>query len=158
MRIAGKIGPLLDSPVKWKVYNVIMKRLFIGDIAKRFGLNPRTIRYYEAIGILPKAKRIESGYRVYSDEAIERLEFILKAKALGLKLDEIKDIIFLYEKGEAPCECTKDFVKNKIKEIEEKITTLTELKERLKKLLKLRKYGVAVRSICPIIEEAEKKT
>lgn len=63
-----------------------MKRFFIGDIAKRFGLNPRTIRYYEIIGILPKARRTESGYRIYSYETIERLEFILKAKALGLKL------------------------------------------------------------------------
>jgi DNA-binding transcriptional MerR regulator len=47
-----------------------MKRFFIGDIAKRFGLNPRTIRYYETIGILPRAARTESGYRVYSDETI----------------------------------------------------------------------------------------
>jgi DNA-binding transcriptional MerR regulator len=67
-----------------------MKRFFIGDIAKRFGLNPRTIRYYETISILPKARRIESGYRVYDDKAIEMLEFILKAKTLGLKLEEIK--------------------------------------------------------------------
>ncbi|MDA8215429.1 MAG: heavy metal-responsive transcriptional regulator [Nitrospiraceae bacterium] len=133
-----------------------MKKFFIGDIAKRFGLNPRTIRYYETFGILPKAERTESRYRVYTDDAIERLEFILKAKTLGLKLDEIKEILQLHEKGEMPCECTKEFIRNKISEIEGKITSLTELKIRLTELLKIKKYKVAIKSICPIITESEK--
>lgn len=94
-----------------------MKRFFIGDIAKRFDLNPRTIRYYEEIGILQKARRTESRYRIYTDEAIERLEFILKAKTLGLKIDEIKEIMLIHEKGEVPCECTRAFVRNKITEL-----------------------------------------
>ncbi|MBT9538147.1 MAG: heavy metal-responsive transcriptional regulator [Nitrospirae bacterium] len=142
----------LDHPVRWKVYNSNMKRFFIGDIANRFGLNPRTIRYYETIGILPKARRTESGYRVYTDETIERLEFILKAKTLGLKLSEIKEIVLLHEKGEVPCECTKNFIKNKVKDIEEKITTLAELKTKLSELLKLKRYEGTAKSICPIIE------
>ena len=69
---------------------------------------------------MPKARRTESGYRVYTNETIERLEFILKAKTLGLKLSEIKEIVLLHEKGEVPCECTKNFIKNKVKDIEEK--------------------------------------
>lgn len=104
-----------------------MKRFFIGDLAKEFGLNPGTIRYYETIGILPKARRTESRYRIYTDGTIERLEFILKAKTLGLKLDEIKEIIQPYEKGEVPCECTREFIKNKVEDIEEKITIWMEL-------------------------------
>ncbi len=134
-----------------------MKRFFIGDIAKRFGLNPRTIRYYETIGILPKAGRTESGYRIYTNETVERLDFIIKAKTLGLKLNEIKEIIQLHEKGEMPCECTKEFIRNKISEIEDKITSLTELKIRLTELLKIKKYKVAIKSICPIIEKAARR-
>jgi len=129
-----------------------MKRFFIGDIAKRFGLNPRTIRYYETVGILPRAARTESGYRIYTDETIKRLEFILKAKTLGFKLNEIKEIVMLHEKGEVPCECTKEFIRNKIIEIEGKIANLTELKERLARLLKLKKHKPIPESICPIIE------
>jgi DNA-binding transcriptional MerR regulator len=131
-----------------------MKRLFIGDIARKFSLNPRTIRYYETIGLLPKARRIESGYRIYTEEAIERLEFILKAKALGLKLAEIKEIINLYEKGEIPCECTRAIMKKKIEDIDEKISNLTELKTKLTNLLKLKQHGIPIGSICPIIEKA----
>jgi len=135
-----------------------MERLLIGDIAKKFGLNPRTIRYYEGVGILPKTRRTESGYRVYTDETIDRLAFILKAKALGLKLDEIREIIRLYEKGEVPCDCTKSFIKNKIGEIDEKIASLTELRARLADLLKIGKLKGAAGSICPIITESEKST
>jgi DNA-binding transcriptional MerR regulator len=131
-----------------------MNRFFIGDRAKRFGLNPRTIRYYETVEILPKPKRTETGYRIYDNETIERLEFILKAKALGLKLDEIKEIIGLYEKGEIPCECTRAIIRKKIEEIDEKISDLADLKTRLSSLLKLKRHYIPRGSICPIIEKA----
>lgn len=134
-----------------------MKRHFIGDVAKRFGLNPRTIRYYEAMELLQKAERTESRYRIYTDEAIDRLDFILKAKSLGLKLSEIKEIINLHEKDKMPCACTKEFIRKKLMEIDEKVAALTELKGRLARLLKLKEYKIS-KSICPIITEAEKKT
>ena len=133
------------------------RRFFIGDVANRFGLNPRTIRYYESIGLLPRAGRTEGGYRVYSDEFIDRLEFILKAKTFGLTLEEIKQIISLHDKGELPCDCTRKFIRNKIAETEDKISALVELKSALEGLLKPNKYQ-AVKSICPIITEAQKKT
>lgn len=135
-----------------------MEKYFIGDIAKRFGLNPRTLRYYETIGVLPRAVRTEGGYRIYTNETVERLDFILKAKSLGLKLYEIKKIIDLHEKGEIPCECTKEFIRNKIKEIEEKIADLTSLKTRLDSLLKLKRDSISTKSICPIITESDKST
>lgn len=131
-----------------------MKRFFIGDIAKRLGLNPRTIRYYEMVGILPKPKRTEMGYRTYDSKMIERLEFILKANALGLKLDEIKEITGLYEKGEISCECTRAIIRNKIEEIDEKISNLLDLKKRLTNLLGLNGQDIPTGSIYPIIENA----
>lgn len=57
-----------------------------------------------------------------------------------------------------PCECTKDFIKGKINEIEEKMINLSDLKERLEKLLKPKKYGIAKKSICPIITESQKSS
>ena len=135
-----------------------MERFFIGDIARKFGLNLRTIRYYETIGLLPKTKRTEGGYRIYTDEIIKRLIFILKAKTLGLKLGEIKEILLLYEKGEVPCECTRDIIRNKIKELEEKIISLSELKKKLTEILRTEKYKRGIDSICPIIEGSGKNT
>jgi DNA-binding transcriptional MerR regulator len=128
-----------------------MKSFFIGEIARRFGLNPRTIRYYEAIGVLPRAQRTESGYRVYSGETAEVLEFILKAKTIGLTLKEIKEILFLHDQGKTPCPHTRELIGDKIREIDRKIADLSELKTRLTRLRKL-KTGKPDRTvICPII-------
>jgi len=66
----------------------------IGELAKRFGVNVRTLRYYEEIGLLPAA-RLESGYRTYSEADAQRLRFVLKAKRAGFSLEEIYTILRL---------------------------------------------------------------
>jgi DNA-binding transcriptional MerR regulator len=133
-----------------------MKSFFIGEISHRFGLNPRTIRYYETIGVLPQAARTESGYRLYTQDAVDRLEFILKAKTLGLTLEEVRRILSLHDEGVAPCEHTKDFIRSKVQEADEKIAALQALKKTLSKALKSR-FSRHSASFCPIIEEAGTK-
>lgn len=128
-----------------------MKTMHIGEIAKQFGLNPRTIRYYETMGVLPRAARTESGYRIYSPEAAERLGFIIRAKALGLTLEEVRQILSLHDKGVAPCVHTKDFIKHKVIEIDEKIAALLSLKKTLSRALKAR-FREHSAAFCPIIE------
>lgn len=128
-----------------------MKTMHIGGMAKQFGLNPRTIRYYEMMGVLPKAARTESGYRIYSQETAERLGFIIRAKALGLTLEEVRQILSLHDKGVAPCVHTKDFIRRKLGEIDERVSALLSLKKTLSRALKarFRKHSAA---FCPIIE------
>jgi DNA-binding transcriptional MerR regulator len=133
-----------------------MKTFFIGELADRFGLNPRTIRYYEKIGVLPASSRAESGYRLYTLDAVSRLEFILKAKTLGLTLEEIRRILSLHDEGVVPCEHTRDFVRRKMREADEKIEALQSLKRALSKALKS-KFRQHSASFCPIIEEAGTK-
>ncbi len=130
-----------------------MKRWFIGGVARRFDLNPRTIRYYEKISILPKVTRSEGRYRVYTEATVERPEFILKAKGLGLKLDEIKQILLLHDQGKVPCDCTRSPIDNRVREIERRIADLTDLKARLQKILTV-DVGNA-QSICPLITDSE---
>ena len=67
--------------------------LTIGGLARSGQLNPKTIRYYEGLGLLPRARRSESGYRLYSNQYFGRLQFIKRARLLGLSLAEIKDIV-----------------------------------------------------------------
>ena len=69
------------------------ERLFIGKVAKQAGTNAKTIRYYEAIGLLTKPQRGENRYRLYPKEVVELLYFIRKAQGLGLRLSEIKEIV-----------------------------------------------------------------
>ena len=69
--------------------------LRIGDLAKRAGTTPRTIRYYEELGLLPAAPERHAGsHRTYSEGDVERLEQLLRLKdLLGLTLDELRDVV-----------------------------------------------------------------
>ena len=67
--------------------------LTIGQLARRIGINPKTVRYYEDIGLLPPAPRTESGYRLYGDDALQRLQLIRRAKLLGLSLKDTRDLV-----------------------------------------------------------------
>ena len=75
-------------------------RLRIKDVADRSGFSTATLRYYEGIGLLSPASRTDSGYRLYGDDAIERLAFIARAKQLGCSLDEIAALTGVWEGGE----------------------------------------------------------
>ncbi|MFH0942440.1 MAG: MerR family transcriptional regulator, partial [Chloroflexota bacterium] len=65
----------------------------IGELAKELHLNPKTIRYYEEVGLLSKPRRSEAGYRLYSNYEAERLRLVRRAKLLGLSLVEIKELV-----------------------------------------------------------------
>jgi DNA-binding transcriptional MerR regulator len=71
----------------------------IGELAQRTGILASTIRYYEKEGLLPKAQRGVNGYRVYQDNALERLDLIQLGQNLGLSLDAIRTVSALH--GEA---------------------------------------------------------
>lgn len=67
----------------------------IGELAERTGIPASTIRYYEKEGLLPKAQRGTNGYRVYQDNALERLDLIQLGQNLGFSLDAIRMVIGL---------------------------------------------------------------
>jgi len=68
----------------------------IGDLSRQVGLTPRTIRYYEDIGLLNSVRRVEGGRRIYTEEDIRRLRFIKRLKVLGLSLEEMAELENLY--------------------------------------------------------------
>ena len=101
----------------------------IGELAKRFGVNVRTLRYYEEIGLLPAA-RLESGYRAYSEADAQRLRFVLKAKRAGFSLEEIHTILRLGRHGKA-CDYVRDAVARHISTLDAQIAELTALRAEL---------------------------
>lgn len=72
------------------------ERMRIGDLAERAAVTPRTIRYYESIGLLPPGAREGQGQHYYTAETLARLRKIDQLKGLGLGLDEIREVIDLY--------------------------------------------------------------
>jgi DNA-binding transcriptional MerR regulator len=68
----------------------------IADAAARTGFTPSTLRYYEQVGLV-EPQRTAAGYRVYDERALQRLSFIARSKALGLSLDEIAELVDLWD-------------------------------------------------------------
>lgn len=106
--------------------------MYIGALAKATGLSPKAIRYYEELGLLSDAMRTESGYRVYTGHDVERLRFILGAKALGFSLNEIKDIVALHDGGESPCGAVRRMLDEKLAALDRRIGELSRFRDELK--------------------------
>ena len=98
--------------------------LRISQLASEFGLNPKTIRYYEEIGLLSARKRSEAGYRLYGGADRERLAFIQKAKAIGLSLTEIRELLTLRSKGKQPCEHVVELLAQKLMAVDSQLRAL----------------------------------
>ena len=69
----------------------------IGQVAERSGFSSSALRYYEDIGLLSPSERSPNGYRVYDDDALARLAFVARAKGLGCSLDEITDLLAIWD-------------------------------------------------------------
>jgi MerR family transcriptional regulator, copper efflux regulator len=102
-------------------------RYRIAEVAQRTGFSAPTLRYYEDIGVLPPAERTPAGYRLYDDRAIERLDFIARAKRLGCTLDEITDLAEAWDSNEcAPVKHRlRAIVAAKLAATEARVTELT---------------------------------
>ncbi len=109
-------------------------QLRIGDLARQAGVAPSRVRYYEEIGLLPPVTRSENGYRLYQQDDVERLHFIQRAKALDFSLEEIREILGLRERGEAPCAYVINQIGAKIEEVDRKMAALARLKAELGQL------------------------
>ncbi len=106
----------------------------IGVLAKQAGLNPRTIRYYEQIGVLPSAPRTQSGYRQYTDQDRERLAFIRNAQTLSVTLDEVREVLAFRDRGVSPCPYVLKLIDAKVEEIQDRIKGLQLLAGDLRRL------------------------
>ncbi|MCG3730787.1 Zn(II)-responsive transcriptional regulator [Vibrio cincinnatiensis] len=107
----------------------------IGELAKRCGVSSDTLRFYEKNALIKPAGRSESGYRLYDEANQQQVSFILKAKALGLSLDEIKELLDIkLEATEHSCAEVKSITSAKLKLIDEKIAELTRIRAALKKI------------------------
>jgi DNA-binding transcriptional MerR regulator len=69
----------------------------IGELANLINMSPRTIRYYEEIGLLNSVRRVEGGKRIYTDKDVQRLKFIIRLKHLGLTLSEMNELEDIYQ-------------------------------------------------------------
>ncbi len=127
----------------------------IGEAAKISGVNAKLIRHYESIGIIPKASRTDSGYRVYSDNDVHTLSFVRRARSLGFSMKEIKKLVGLWRNRSRASADVKALAQSHIKELEDKISELEAMRDTLKHLAK-NCHGDS-RPNCPILDDLEKE-
>lgn len=107
----------------------------IGELAKRCNVTNDTLRFYEKNGLLVPSGRSSSGYRLYSEGNLAQIHFILKAKQLGLALDEIQELLAIrLEANNHSCAEVKAITQSKLHVIDEKIAQLTDIRLALKKI------------------------
>ncbi len=111
-----------------------MTTLNIGQAAKASGISSKMIRHYEEIGLIPKARRTEAGYRLYSDKDIHNLIFVRHARDLGFPINTIRDLLSLWSNKRRSSSKVKALATEYLNELEQRIQELTAMKEVLQQL------------------------
>lgn len=128
----------------------------IGELAKLTGVSNDTLRYYEKNQLLAPAGRTDSGYRMYSPEAIEQIRFIQRAKGVGFTLNDIHELLSIQiEKTEHSCQEVKTFTESKLEDVEQKLAELTRIKLALEKLNEACCGGPESAEHCSILQALE---
>lgn len=125
----------------------------VGEIASRAGVTPKTVRYYEQIGLLRPPARTRSGYRRYGKDELEQMQFIAKAKHLGLSLEEIRGVLAVSASGTDPCPHVVGLIDRHLGQIDETLARLSEFRDQLAKLRAEAQRATKGR-VCGIIEHA----
>jgi len=137
-------------------HNMDTKKIKIGDIAKKLGINIQTIRYYERIGMIAKPERSLSGYRYFTEDFVKRIEFIKKAQQIGFSLDEIKELLKLKVSSSKNSKRVREKTEQKLNLIDKKLARLTALKKVLKELVSVcEKKGTT--QPCPILQSLDEE-
>jgi len=129
--------------------------LAIGEVCERTGLSPRTVRYYEELGLLPGVRRRAGGRRVYGPDELERLRFIQRLKALGLPLAEIRDLNAVHAIGgstRAMLERLDELLGRRVSEVDARIGELTRLRD------EIAKYRARVASRIGVLSNGRRRT
>jgi MerR family mercuric resistance operon transcriptional regulator len=107
----------------------------ISEAAAASGCHLETIRYYERIGLLPKAARRTNGYRDYTSAEVERLRFITRGRELGFSLDEIQGLLTLAEQTDMSCVDVDRLARQHLAEVQCRIRTLQRMARELRRTI-----------------------
>jgi MerR family copper efflux transcriptional regulator len=123
----------------------------IGEAAQASGVSAKMIRHYEAIGLLPAARRSASGYRVYDEQDIRVLQFIHRGRALGFSLENIAGLLALWQDKQRASADVRRLAEQHIGELNRKIAELQSMKRTLEALA--HSCHGDQRSDCPILDD-----
>ena len=121
-----------------------------GELAKRFGCHPETLRYYEKIGLVPPPSRTRGGHRLYKIDDQRRLRFILRGRELGFSIVELRDLLSLVDSNVYTCGEIFDLTIDHLGSVRRKIADLKRLERTLARISSECSGGAV--PDCPVID------
>ncbi|HKP27745.1 MAG TPA: Cu(I)-responsive transcriptional regulator [Dongiaceae bacterium] len=129
----------------------IGRDMTIGQAAKSSAVSAKMIRHYESIGLLPKAQRTQSGYRLYDETDVHTLRFIQRARSLGFPLETIRTLLALWRNRRRSSAQVKELSLRHVEELERKITEMQAMVRTLRHLA--HNCHGDERPDCPILDD-----
>jgi Cu(I)-responsive transcriptional regulator len=128
----------------------------IGEVAGKSGVPAKTIRYYEDVGLIPPARRTESGYRDYDDRDLATLRFVQRARSLGFSVKDVGALLALWHDNARASAEVKALAADHVSEIDRKLAELKSMRRTLVDLME-RCHGDD-RPDCPILDDLARAT
>ena len=112
-----------------------MSPLTVSKLAEEVGTSADTVRSYERIGLLPEPQRSPAGYRLYGDDAVDRLRFIKRAQRFGLRLETIGELLDVRRQGLCSCGHTRRFLEARVAELDDEMASLARLRDDISRMI-----------------------
>jgi len=127
----------------------------IGNVARKMGLTPDAIRFYERNALLPRAPRSAGGFRQYAEADLETLEFIRRVQGLGFTLKGVRELLQLRRRRLRPCAPVRQRLEQKLLQVRAKLVDLHNLEHELHTTLRACKKALRQRNArCPLLSES----
>lgn len=127
----------------------------IGEVAAKAGVTPDAIRYYERLGVLPRAKRTSGGLRHYGEDVLRQVRFIQQAQALGLTLKDVRQLVSDQGRGGRDrCRRVRDLLALRLSEVDARLAEMKMFRRTLNTHLKACERALADDTpVCPVMDE-----
>src|SRR5678809_500767 len=107
-----------------------------GELAELAGVSRDTLRHYERKGVLPRPLRGHNAYRQYPPESLQRVQLVRRALSVGFTLDELARVLKVRDAGGAPCEEVRKLAAQKLLNVQDQLSELTNLRDDLQRILR----------------------
>jgi MerR family transcriptional regulator, copper efflux regulator len=125
----------------------------IGQASKASGVSAKMIRYYESIQLIKACQRTDSGYRTYGNGDVHTLRFIKRARTLGFSLEQIRDLLSLWQDPQRASADVKAIAQEHVAQLQQRIQELTEMRDTISHLAHA--CSGDSRPECPILQSLE---